>query len=350
MFYLSPNGGAVKQTIMNLDVFVCESDDDIVASRDYVVSPQDVFTSWNKGGTYNGTWYGYTPNYIGGIRPGIDAWVYNSSKSSIEQTIGTTDYSFYTSPVGYDRYDIKVRCYSTGADSNYNGLIAAFAEDSSGKPHTLSFLRKLSPNDFANESVWTCRIDACSDTDGFPTTDTTLLSIDNTWLLKAQNGVNITNSNWGKLTGGTLIHIIREYDVISAVTSRFSTSKSNLVEYAASKYVVNLSSLEAEGARGGKFDTLKATLPSFAGPAKIGFSTMSQPNSFYEILKWDVPRIVIDARTKQISSFYRDYDPEVLTDDATQYVGIGRLTKNIATNKTYYVTNGGFTKFAEYKA
>ena len=44
VFYLSPKGVPVKQTIMNLDVFVCESDADIVASRDYVVPRWDMFT------------------------------------------------------------------------------------------------------------------------------------------------------------------------------------------------------------------------------------------------------------------------------------------------------------------
>lgn len=168
VFYLSPNGDVVNQTIMNLDVFVCESDADIVASKNYVVSLRDVFTTWNKGGTFNGTWYGYTPNYVGGnssigYRSGLSAWVYNSSNSSIEQPVNTTDYSFYTSILKYNKYDVKVRCYSTDSDNDYNGLVAAFAEDSSGKPHTLSFLRKLSNKDY-EDSVWTCRIDACYDT------------------------------------------------------------------------------------------------------------------------------------------------------------------------------------------
>lgn len=150
--------------------------------------------------------------------------------------------------------------------------------------------------------------------------------------------------------GGTIIHIIREYDILSAITSKFSTTKSTLVEYNPSKYVVNLSSMEVEGEKGSNFNALKGTLDAFRGSAAIGFSTMSQPNSFYDIIQWNVPKIIIDSRNNQISSFYKDYPPEVLTGNAMEYVGIGRLTKNIVTNKTYYVSQSGFTKIAEYTA
>ena len=109
-----------------------------------------------------------------------------------------------------------VGCYrrvNTTTTFKYSGLIAAFAEDSRGNPHTLSFLRKMtSPKgNSEDEPVWTCRIDACPDAGGFPTADTTLLSIDNT-----EFGAEV-----GRSDDIAVIHIIREYDMISAMTSKF---------------------------------------------------------------------------------------------------------------------------------
>lgn len=37
-----------------------------------------------------------------------------------------------------------------------------------------------------------------------------------------------------------------------------------------------------------------------------------------------------------------------MQDNPMQHIGIGRFTKNQATNKTFYVTKDGFVKIAEY--
>lgn len=69
---------------MDLNIYVCENDADIASSKSARLNFMDVFNSWQRGGTYNGTWFGYNVNYgDAGGRPGYSAWNYDDDKKSI---------------------------------------------------------------------------------------------------------------------------------------------------------------------------------------------------------------------------------------------------------------------------
>ena len=141
VYYFTSSGEPRKQTILNIDAFVCESDFDITQSMAAEITMKDVFSNWQMGGNLSTSWYGYTANYYGGIICGVGHWRYVPQQDSIMQLCNTTDYSYFTSQFKTDRYRLSARIYSTSMDDDFIGFIAAFSEDISGNPHTLSFLR-----------------------------------------------------------------------------------------------------------------------------------------------------------------------------------------------------------------
>lgn len=162
---MTPDGTVNKQTILNIDVYVCEGEEDIEASKNWTLNFKDVFATWDIGGLYKDKWFGYDSDYTGGSTPGYKSWDYDESKKSIVQKSNTTDYSFLISQLKTDRYRIGVRCYSPYEDDDFIGFIAAFAQDSSWKPHHISFYRTPYGRSWGTvytdlDISWACKIDS----------------------------------------------------------------------------------------------------------------------------------------------------------------------------------------------
>ena len=165
---------------------------------------------------------------------------------------------------------------------------------------------------------------------------------------KAENENGPWNS--ANLSNGFLLDVERNGNVISArISDRNYNMDANM------QFTVDLDNMTVNGYDIMQFPTestipknfTRETLESFRGPQKIGFSTISQESAMIQIKKLDVEKIIIDARNNGISAFYGGELRE-LDVNAMQYVGIGRLAKNMATNKTFFVGQNGFVKFCEY--
>lgn len=122
-----------------------------------------MFDTWTKFGHYQGKQYGKDSDYTGGSDPGYNHWSYNDSNKTILESTNSTDFTGFVSVKKHRDYSFTVRCYSTDGDDDFNGVVAAFATDSSGKQHTLSFIR--TPNNTNTEVPdclthhWYCALD-----------------------------------------------------------------------------------------------------------------------------------------------------------------------------------------------
>lgn len=105
--------------------------------------------------------------------------------------------------------------------------------------------------------------------------------------------------------------------MITAWTSLFKGNGSTLLTsdiLNTTELVVNLNTLTAaatrpsgettNNGRGANYANLTSTLEVFRGKSKIGFSTLSQPYSFYELSTFIIPKMIADARTNKLSSYY----------------------------------------------
>lgn len=168
-----------------------------------------------------------------------------------------------------------------------------------------------------------------------------------TELSMGNDGSDASGDGWKEFTenGGVAVKAVRNGNTITGWTGPFASSGCN-IETSDSRYKITID-LDNPSSNTG-FAVSK--LDVFKGASKIGFSTLSQPSSMYEVGTFKTPKVIIDSRKNSISSYY---DGVWSTDefkgvDPVSYVGIGRLVKNTATNKTFYVTTHGFVKFAEY--
>ena len=95
---------------------------------------------------------------------------------------------------------------------------------------------------------------------------------------------------------------------------------------------------------------LKNTFSLQASPlgGAVGFITASQPGASWDILDMKIPRVLVKTWTNQLIQ----YDPitgreNILPYVPSQYCGRGRLCKNNATGKTFYVCDSSFLKVVD---
>jgi len=97
-------------------------------------------------------------------------------------------------------------------------------------------------------------------------------------------------------------------------------------------------------------NTSSATFRSkFSGKrGQIGFFASSQAGASFDIIQWNMPRMFVRTDLNQLI----EYDPldgqyKVIDKLPVDFCGRGRLCKNLATNKTFYVGDASFIKVAE---
>lgn len=95
---------------------------------------------------------------------------------------------------------------------------------------------------------------------------------------------------------------------------------------------------------------LRNTFSTRASPlgGAFGFVTASQPGASWDIIDMKIPRVLVKAWTNQLVQ----YDPitgreNVMPYVPSQYCGRGRLCRNNATGKTFYVCDSSFLKVVD---
>ena len=302
------NGNNVfTQTLMN-ESMVVTNEEELEKCKNNIPSFNEVFNKWIKFSHQNGN--------DNAIPSEISAWVYDSTNDTIRQPLNTDSYVGFVSPNTYSNYDITVRLYSTGGDNDTIGLVAAFASDSSGKQHTLSFLR--SPG--GTSGKWMCKVDYC-------TFAMNLTSYNQITLVDKSSTSNGNSANWNSTTIGTgsVVNIKRNGNVISGMCSQFNSNELD------ENTLITID-----------LDELSATYPvlnNFKGSSSWGYGSFSQPNSMYENLSvTDSNGYILDILNNNVLKYNSKTSvwEEVVNLTPINAMGIGRLSYNKITNKLFY--------------
>lgn len=307
-----------SQALLNEGMVVLNTND-LNKCKNNAPTFEEVFNTWTKFSHLNGV--------DNAVSSELSAWTYDSTKDTIVQPQNTTSYCGFVSPNTYSSYDITVRLYSTGSDDDTIGLVAAFATDSSGKQHTLSFLR--SPG--GTSAKWVCKVDYCT----FAMTQTSYNQIT---LADKSNTINLSStSSWNTSTIGigTVVNMKRDGNVFTAKCSQF-----------------NSLTLDDNTTITIDLDELSSTYPvlnNFKGSASWGYSTFSQPNSMYENISVTDPNgYIFDLTTNKVLQYNSSTSSwEALPElTPTTVIGAGQLSYNKVTGKLFYNTGSKIFQIA----
>ena len=301
--------GVFTQSILNLG-YACVSTAEVNQCKNNAPSFSAVFNTWKKFSHKNAT--------NDAIPSEMTAWTYDSGTDTITQPLNTESYVGFISPKSYSSYDITVRCYSTGSDDDSIGLVAAFAKDSNGLEHTLSFIR--SPG--GTSAKWV----AILDYNQFALTGTSYgqkILVNNS----AASTTPASTANWNteSIGTGTVIKMVRSGNVITAKCSQFN---SNTIDDN-TLITVDLDALSDEN----------PTLNLFKGSSPWGYSNFSQPNSKYEnISVTDPDGMIFDIPNNQVLQYSNGTWVVVSGQTPISAIGAGRLSYNSVTGKLFFCT------------
>lgn len=309
------NGQSVlSQSILNEGMIVLNTSD-LDKCKNNAPSFQEVFNSWKKFSHLNG---------VDNAKPTeMSAWTYSEEDNTVVQPLNTESYCGFVSPKSYSNYDITVRLYSTGSDDDVIGMVAAFATDSDGKEHTLSFLR--TPWNNTGIYKWVCKVDHCTYDIGTTTYNQYIL-VDKTNAITVPSG---SSAGWNTTTigSGTIVNMTRNGNIITGTCSQF-----------------NSSTLDSNTTITIDLDALSATYPIlniFKGASSWGYSTFSQPNSMYEnISVTDPDGYIFDISNNQVLQYNNSSKTWEAISSVTPIdtIGAGRMSYNKVTGKLFYCT------------
>lgn len=309
------NGQSVlSQSILNEGMIVLNTSD-LDKCKNNAPSFQEVFNSWKKFSHLNG---------VDNAKPTeMSAWTYSEEDNTVVQPLNTESYCGFVSPKSYSNYDITVRLYSTGSDDDVIGMVAAFATDSDGKEHTLSFLR--TPWNNTGIYKWVCKVDHCTYDIGITTYNQYIL-VDKTNAITVPSD---SSAGWNTTTigSGTIVNMTRNGNIITGTCSQF-----------------NSSTLDSNTTITIDLDTLSATYPIlniFKGASSWGYSTFSQPNSMYENISVTDPNgYIFDISNNQVLQYNSSSKTWEAISSVTPIdtIGAGRMSYNKVTGKLFYCT------------
>lgn len=309
------NGQSVlSQSILNEGMIVLNTSD-LDKCKNNAPSFQEVFNSWKKFSHLNG---------VDNAKPTeMSAWTYSEEDNTVVQPLNTESYCGFVSPKSYSNYDITVRLYSTGSDDDVIGMVAAFATDSDGKEHTLSFLR--TPWNNTGIYKWVCKVDHCTYDIGITTYNQYIL-VDKTNAITVPSD---SSAGWNTTTigSGTIVNMTRNGNIITGTCSQF-----------------NSSTLDSNTTITIDLDALSATYPIlniFKDASSWGYSTFSQPNSMYEnISVTDPDGYIFDISNNQVLQYNSSSKTWEAISSVTPIdtIGAGRMSYNKVTGKLFYCT------------
>ena len=317
------NGSNVFTQMLLNEGMVCNSQEEVEECKGDVPSFAEVFSSWNMFSHLNGK--------DDAVASDMNAWYYDESKDTIVQPNNSTSFTGYVSPKSYSNYDITVRLYSSGSDDDQMGLVAAFATDSSGKEHTLSFIR--SPWNNTGAHKWLCKVDHCV-YNLATTTYNQIILVDNTPTTPEPS----KSYAWGTTTigVGTVINITRNGNIITGTCSQFNSTKLD----PNTTITIDLDALSD------KYPVLN----NFKGSAPWGYASFSQPYSMYENISVSNPDgYIYDLPNNQVLQFNSTSKSWEAISGVTplSILGVGRLSFNKKTNKLFYSTGSGIIQIAD---
>ena len=269
---------------------------------------------------------------VGGF--GYNFWYYKEDEDTIVQPDNTVDNTFIYSPQRYENYELKIRLYSTNSDDDEIGIILAFlpsVEDStqkqhSGKPRFLAAVRSPNnTNDSEQQNSHWYIVDSYIN----------VASNYKDQRININNPTNEAYGGWSNLNGGTIITAKRTGSTIEVKTTPFQqNATADAVKQMTPTNTMTI-------------DLTKVCNGIFNKPASIGYVSVSQPDSMYENIKFDVEKIIVDTRNNSLSVYNPHTKNCIQKSQGVQTLaqcGYGRFIKNPLSQKTFYVTQNGFTR------
>lgn len=300
------NGSSVfMQPLMN-EGFAVSTPEELQACKDTSPSFEEVFNTWQRFSHLNGN--------DNAVAADLNNWYYDADRKTVVQPNNSTSYTGFVSPKSYSSYDVTVRVYSDNTDDDTIGLVAAFARDSDGNEHTLSFVRAAR----GTGASWACVVDIRA---------FNLKSTANgqAVIMDKSDAAPAPVQNWKQLGAGSVIQMTRQGNVFTARCSQFDSAELD----ANTEITIDLDALA---------DTYPV-LELFKGSSPWGYSTFSQSNSMYENIAIVNPDSVI----------YNLMDSTVLKYDITtgtwmedhgktpvEEIGHGRFSYNAITGRLFY--------------
>ena len=307
------NGSSVlSQTLLNEGMIVT-SEDEMNECKSELPSFKEVFESWKAYSHLNGA--------DNASNSELAAWVYDEALDTIRMPLNSTTITGYVSPKTYSKYDITVRLYSDDSDDDQMGIVGAFAVDTEGKEHTLTFI--CSPYNNSGTVKWCCKVDH-SVYELTSTSYNEIMLVDKTSTVAGSNKANV---GWNKYPNGITVNVKRDGNVFTATCSQF-----------------NSTTLDPNTTMVVDLDVLSATYPVlnvFKGSAAWGYMSMSQPNSCYEnVAISNDDGYIFDVENDQVLEYDNTTQKWVAKDGAgiAGTIGAGRFSFNRKTGKLFYCT------------
>ena len=286
------------------------------------ISPsfKTVLESWQRFSHLNG---------VNNAKPAdLSGWEYLDDLNTVRQNNNSESYAGFISPKSYSNYELTIRVFSDDTlvnDDDSIGLVAAFAKDSNGREHTLSFIRSIGTSNTSTGKTsirWVCVLDYCAFALDSTAKGQTILANKSTAVPTA-SGI----TKWADVPTGSVIYVKREGNVFTAKCSNFNSR--DLVE--GSTMTIDLDTLTENGQN--------TTLNLFKGSSPWGYSTFSQAHSMYENISVVDPSFVIfdlvNSAVLTFDSATSSWLP-VAGQNPIELLGAGRFSYNNVTNKLFY--------------
>jgi len=314
------NGSSVfMQPLMN-EGFAVSTPEELQACKDTSPSFEEVFNTWQR--------FSHLDGSDNAVEADLNNWYYDTGRNTVVQPNNSTSYTGFIAPKSYSAYDVTVRVYSDNTDDDTIGLVAAFARDSNGKEHTLSFVRAAK----GTGATWACIVDIRA----FSLKSTANGQV---ILMDKSDAAPASVQNWRQLGSGSVIQMTRQGNVFTAKCSQFDSTELD----DSTEITIDLDALS---------DTCPA-LELFKGSSPWGYSTFSQSNSMYENI----------AIVNPDSAIYNLMDSSVLKYDISsgawvedpgktpvEEIGHGRFSYNAITGRLFYNNGSKILEMASFPA
>jgi len=270
----------------------------------------------------------YYPFTIDDILENNGIWGYDSVNDRIYCYANFNAATGFISMKLYNRYELTVDISSSDSDNDANGVVIAFVTDpETGFEYTLSAVRfyDLVSSIYTYAIVYNFRQNMNSN----DTYDATYADSSEVVLVDGSSLVSTSGSGWNS-AGGTRMYVKREDDIISVkISNQGSTiiNENTLLTY-------DLKSNEKTR--------------RFRGPARFGFMSASQANSFFNNLKFSGfdNYIFYDRGTYTDTYEYNEslstwnlQSPQTVT--PKEYFGVGRIVNSYLFGRLYFIEYGG---------
>jgi hypothetical protein len=300
------------QPLMN-EGYVVNTIADLNKCKNNVPTPSSVLNSWKRFSILNGA---------SNSRPTeVDSWTFEGN--TLIQPLDSESFSGIVSAKSYSNYEVVVRCSSTGSDSATLGIVAAYAVDSNGREHTLSFLRTPGGSSNTVKPKWSVILNFNGSFES--TVYNQSMIIDNSSAITVPTYV--TNWNNAAIESGTVIRVKRTGNVLTAMCSQFGSDS------------IDNNTLITLDLDNSYYTTQYPLLKLFKGSSPWGYACFSQPDSrFNTTLVTDPNHYIYDLTTNSVLEYNSDSEAWVTVQNKTpkEEVGIGRFSFNKTTDKLFY--------------